>query len=333
MTDKKNLESNYHNNHGSNLKKEITLFELVVQLWLGKKIILIFLIVAVVLAILYNHFSAEKWTSTATVTLPAAGQVANYNAALSVVYSDTPQDKPSLSNLQNQLFNRFSASLSALSNSLKNLQDPLVFRVTPVTGSNDSFDVSFQAPTAKEAQAQLSNYINDTNDQVVNDYGDDIKRNLSVKTRELTNTLDTLKQVAIDKKEHRIAVIQQALKIAQATTVNKLQVNQAEFLSDDTLYLLGSDALNAMVNNEATKPLDYTKDYYEAQRALLAVTHLKVEVDNLQSYRYISQADLPIRRDSPKKAIIILLSLILGGLIGSIIVLGRNAVTAYRSRN
>lgn len=333
MTDKKNAENNFLDNYGLNSKKEMTLFDLFFQLWLGKKILFISLIVAVVLAIIYNQAATEKWTSTATVTLPASGQVANYNSALSIVYSDTPQDKPSLSNLQNQLFSRFSASLSALSNSLKNLQDPLIFRVTPVAGSNDSFDLSFQAPTAKDAQSKLTNYINEVNDQVVKDYGDDIKRNLSVKTRELTNTLDTLKQVAIDKKGHRIAVIQQALKIAQATNVDKLQVNQAEFLSDDTLYLLGSNALNAMVENETTKPLDYNKDYYEAQRALLAVTHLKIEVDNLQSYRYISQADLPIRRDSPKKVLIIFLSLILGGLIGSMIVLGRNAVANYRSRN
>ena len=314
-------------------KNEIDLLDLVVQLWQGKITIIITAVIALILGVAYLSVVKEKWTSTATLTLPAAGQVANYNAALAIVYADSPQDKPSLTSLQNQLFSRFSASMGALSNALTNLQQPLTLRVSPVAGSNDAINISFVAPNAAIAQSQLTKYITQINDEVVKDYGYDIKRNLSVKTRELTNTLDTYKQVALDKKDHRIQVIKQALKIAQASTVNKLQVNQAEFLSDDTLYLLGSDALKAMVENENSKPLDFTREYYEAQRALLAVTHLKLEVENLQSYRYISPANLPLYRDSPKKSVIILLSLILGGLIGSVIVLGRGAVATYRSRH
>lgn len=315
--------------------KEVNLLDLIAQLWQGKKIILISVFITLVLAVIYLQFAKEKWTSTATVTLPSSGQVANYNAALAVVYADNPQDKPSLTNLQAQLFSRFSASMGALSNALKNLEDPLTLRVEPVTGSNnnDALNISYVDSGAKSAQAQLSQYIEQINDEVVKDYGDDIKRNLSVKTRELNNTLDTIKQVALDKKEHRLSVIRQALVIAQKSSVNKLQVNQAEFLSDDTLYLLGSDSLKAMVENESTKPLDLGKDYYEAQQALLAVTHLKIEVDNLQSFRFISTADLPIRRDSPKKPLTILLSLILGGLIGSVLVIGRNAIADYRTRS
>ena len=179
---------------------------------------------------------------------------------------------------------------------------------------------------------QLTQYISQVNDEVVKDYGDDIKRNLSVKTRELTNTLDTYKQVALNQKEHRLDVIKQALKIADASNVGKLQVNQAEFLSDDTLYLLGSDALKAMVENENSKPLDFSKEYYDAQRALLAVTHLKIEVDNLQSFRYISQPDLPLKRVSPKKGLALILAFIIGALLGSFIVIGRNSLIIYRNR-
>jgi len=311
--------------------EEIDLFDLVAQLWQGKIIIICAAIVAIILGFVYLSVVKEKWTSHATATLPAAGQVANYNAALAVVYADSPQDKPSITSLQSQLFSRFSASMSALSNALNNLEQPLKLSITPLASSNDAVDISFTAQSANEARSQLQKYIQRVNDDVVKDYGDDIKRNLGVKTRELTNTLDTLKQVAIDKKDHRLDVIKQALKIAQASTVNKLQVNQAEFLSDDTLYLLGSDALNAMVANETSRPLEFTGAYYEAQRALLALTHLKVEVENLQSFRYIAEPDLPIRRDSPKKTLIILISAVLGGLIGAVIVLSRNALKSRKS--
>ncbi|NRH23886.1 LPS O-antigen chain length determinant protein WzzB [Pantoea stewartii] len=312
-------------------KDELDLMDVFFQLWQGKKFIILGMVIALIIAAIYVSVVKEKWTSQATVTLPAAGQVANYNAALAIVYADTPQDKPSLSGLQNQLFGRFSASLSALSGALANLEEPLTLRIDSIKGRDDALNVSFVGHTAKEAQSQLSKYIDKINADVVKDYGDDIKRNLSVKTRELTNTLDTYTQVAINQKEHRLDVIKQALKVAQASNVDKLQVKQADFLSDDTLYLLGTDALNAMVANENSKPLDYGKEYYEAQRALLAVTHLKIEVENLQSYRYISEADLPFRRDSPKKALVLFLSLIGGAILGGLFVLTRNALISYKN--
>ncbi len=316
----------------SRKEEDIDLFDLIAQLWQGKLTIIIAAVITIALGFTYLSVVKEKWTSKATVTLPAAGQVANYNAALAVVYADSPQDKPSITSLQGQLFGRFTASMSALSNALNNIEQPLKLTISPVGNGSDAVSIAFTSESAAAAREQLKKYIQQVNDDVVEDYGVDIKRNLSVKTRELTNTMDTLKQVAIDKKAHRLDVIKQALKIAEASTVNKLQVNQAEFLSDDTLYLLGSDALNAMVENETSRPLEYTGAYYEAQRALLALTHLKVEVENLQSYRYIAEPDLPLKRDSPKKGLIILFSAILGGFIGIVIVLSRNALRSRKKR-
>lgn len=310
----------------------IDLIDLIVQLWRGKVITISTIVVSVLIGIAYLHFVKEKWVSTSTVTLPAAGQVASYNAALSIVYADSPQDKPSLTGLQSQLFNRFTASMSALAGALNNLETPVTLTLSPVKGSEDALNISLVGQSAKQAQMQLTQYISQINNDVVKDYGDDIKRNLSVKTRELNNTLDTYKQVALNQKEHRLDVIKQALKIADASDVGKLQVNQAEFLSDDTLYLLGSNALKAMVENENSKPLDFSKEYYDAQRALLAVTHLKIEVENLQSYRFISQPDLPIKRLSPRRGIALMIAFLIGALLGSIIVIGRNSLTSYRNR-
>jgi chain length determinant protein (polysaccharide antigen chain regulator) len=42
--------------------------------------------------------------------------------------------------------------------------------------------------------------------------------------------------------------------------------------------------------------------------------------------------DLPIRRDSPKRGIVLILSVLLGGLIGSGVVLGRNALRNYQRK-
>lgn len=327
-TDQSLLRQTFYNNDD-----ELDLLDVVAQLWNGKKIIIATVLVFLLLAVLYLFFAKEKWTSEAIVTQPSAGQVANYNAALNVLYSQSPQDKPGLLELQRQLFNRFNASLYALSGALQNLEEPLNLRVAPVTtGQNDPLSVKFTAQTAKEAQAQVSHYIQTVNNEVVNDYGADIKRNMAVKIRELTDSLTSQLKVAEDKKEQRVEALKQALKVAEDSGITTSQLTQAEFLSDDTLYLLGTKALASAIANEATKPLPLDDNYYATQRALRLIKDLKIQVDNLQSFRYIMEPDMPIRRDSPKKGLTLVLAVLLGGIVGSAIVLGRNMTATYRQR-
>ncbi|HAY4580439.1 TPA: LPS O-antigen chain length determinant protein WzzB, partial [Escherichia coli] len=54
--------------------------------------------------------------------------------------------------------------------------------------------------------------------------------------------------------------------------------------------------------------------------------------DTIHVYRYVMKPDLPIRRDSPKKAITLILAVLLGGIIGSGVVLGRNALRNYKPK-
>lgn len=317
----------------NNRVEDLDILDITVQLWNGKKTIFAAIILTVLLALIYIFTAEEKWTSKAIVTLPAAGQVANYNAALSVLYAQSPQDKPAIGDLQQQLFNRFVGSINALASELENQDEPQELKIEQVNkGSGDPLRIAYTAESAKAAQQQLAKYIASINSDVVDDYGADIRRSLSVKTRELTDSIETQKQVALNKKQQRLDVINQSIKVAEASGIEQSQLKQAEFLSDDTLYLLGTVSLKATIANEATRPLPYDSNYYDTQRALFAMTHLKIQVDNLQSYRYIARADLPVRRDSPKRGLTLILAIILGGIIGSGIVIGRVVSQQYRQR-
>ncbi|QHM74996.1 Chain length determinant protein [Mixta theicola] len=303
------------------------------QLWESKRTIIATIILFLMLTTVYLFLAKEKWTSEAIVAQPSAGQVANYNAALNVLYSQTPQDKPSVAELQRQLFSRFSSSLYALSGSLQNLETPLALKVAPVNaGQTEPLSITFTAETAKEAQAQVAHFIKLVNDDVVNDYGADIKHNMQVKLRELNDSLASQLEVAENKKNQRIDKLKQALKIAENSNVVTSQLTQAEFLSDDTLYLLGSRALSAAIANEATRPLPLDDDYYATQRVMRLIKDLKIQADNLQSFRYIMQPDLPIKRDSPRASLVLLLAVLLGGVVGSAIVLGRNMIAVWKQR-
>lgn len=87
-----------------------------------------------------------------------------------------------------------------------------------------------------------------------------------------------------------------------------------------------------MIENEASRPLVFTSLYYQTKQNLLDIQNLNVNPDTIHVYRYVMKPNLPIRRDSPKKAITLILAVLLGGIIGSAVVLGRNALRNYKPR-
>lgn len=107
---------------------------------------------------------------------------------------------------------------------------------------------------------------------------------------------------------------------------------QAQEVTQDTLFLLGSEALSSMIKNESTRPLVFSDAYYQTKQNLLDISKLKVDESSLHAYRYVMKPTEPLRRDSPKRALVLVLAVLLGGLIGSAIVLCRNAIREHASR-
>ncbi|WLS80313.1 LPS O-antigen chain length determinant protein WzzB [Erwinia pyri] len=321
------------NKKANSREDDLDLFDIINQLWIGKKTILLTMLVMMVLAVVYLFFAKEKWTSEAIISQPSAGQVATYNNALSILYTQNIQDKLALPDLQKQIFGRYTASAYALSGTLKNLDEPLELKVSQVTqGKDDPLSITFTASTAKDAQQQLLHYITQLNTEVSNDFAVDMRNNIFVKMNGLKDSLAAQEKIAQDKKNHRIDVIKQAIKIAESAKISSTQLSQAEYLSDDTLYLLGTSALTSMIVNENTKPLELNDYYYDTQRTLLALTKLRIDFSKSQNFQFIKKPDLPIYRDSPKKGLTLVLALILGGVLGSCIVIARNMSKNYRER-
>ncbi len=103
-------------------------------------------------------------------------------------------------------------------------------------------------------------------------------------------------------------------------------------MTQDTLFLLGSEALESMIKPEATRPLVFSPNYYQTRQNLLDIERLKVDDLDIHAYRFVLKPKLPIRRDSAKKAITLILAVLLCGIVGAGIVLGRNALSNYNAK-
>lgn len=315
----------------SNDPEQIDLIDLVLQIWRGKWTIAAFIAIAIVLAGVYITIAKEKWTSTAIITQPDAAQIATYSNALNILYGGAA---PGMLDTQNRVVARFNSAFSALSQTLDNQEAPEKLTIEPaVKGQAMPLSVSYVGETAEAAQKQLAQYIQLVDEQTAKELSVDLKDNIKQQITTLNDSLGNQEKVAQEQKDLRIKQITEAIKFAEAAKITTPQLQQTQDVTQDTMFLLGSVALNSMIQNEGTRPLVFSSAYYQTKQNLLDIENLNVDPATIHVYRYVMKPDLPIRRDSPKKAIALILAVLLGGIMGSAVVLGRNALRSYQNKN
>ena len=314
----------------SNDPEQIDLIDLVMQLWRGKLTIIVAVVIAIACAAGYLAVAKEKWTSTAIITQPDVGQIATYNNALNVLYGASA---PKVTELQANVISRFSTSFSALAETLNNQEKPEKLSIEQsVKGQPLPLAVSYVGGSPEDAQRQLAEYIQQTDEKVAKELELDLVDNIKLQTTTLQDSLKTQEVVAQEQKDLRIKQIQEALRYAEQAGVTKPQIQQTQDVTQDSMFLLGSDALKSMIEHESTRPLILSDNYFQTKQKLLDIENLKLEGAELHAYRYVMKPTLPIRRDSPKKAITLVLAVLLGGMIGAGVVLGRNALRGYKAK-
>ncbi|WP_336219191.1 LPS O-antigen chain length determinant protein WzzB [Citrobacter amalonaticus] len=314
----------------NNEPEQIDLIDLLVQLWRGKITLIVCVIIAILFAVGYLTVAKEKWTSTAIITQPDAGQLAEYTNAMGVLYG---ADAQKISDAQTSFIGRFNSAFSALSETLDNQAKPEKLTIdSSVKGQPLPLKVTYQAPTAEDARKTLAKYIQQIDELVAKEINADLAMSITSRTSDLEQSLIAQEKVAKEQKSLRIAQISQALSVARQANIKLPQVQQADQVSQDTMFMLGSDALSSMIENEATRPLTFSDYYYQTRQNLLAVKALKIDPDSIHAYRYVMKPTLPIHRDSPKKAITLVLAALLGAMIGAGVVLGRNALRSYKPK-
>ena len=317
--------------------EQIDLIDLVMQLWRGKVTIIASVVIVLILAVVYLFVAKEKWTSTAILAQPDAAQIATYTNALKVLNPVLPGTNSTGINIvdeQNSIGGRFNAALSALSNTLDNQEEPEKLAVDQVVKGRDfPIQVTYVAPSAAEAQQKLTAYLQQLDREVAGELHANLNENIKLRLVALESSLKTQETVAQEQRDMRLSQIKEALKYAEEAKITKPQVQQTQYVTQDTMFLLGSDGLKSMIENETTRPLVFSDSYYQTKNDLLDVKHLNIDAKTIQTFRYVMKPDLPVRRDSPKRAIVLVLAVLLGGMIGAGIVLGRNALREYRSRS
>ncbi|EAW4436415.1 LPS O-antigen chain length determinant protein WzzB [Salmonella enterica] len=309
------------------IPEQIDLIDLAMQLWHGVATIIVFILAGILAAVGYLMLAEEQWTSTAIITRPDIGQVTSYYNVMAVVYG---KEAPGIAEVQTAIADRFSSAFSALSDSLRNQKEPEKLSAEPSEkGQPFPVKVSYVGTTAGEARRRLAEYLRQVEEKTVKELNEEMKTNIVLHTGFLLSALRQQEVVAREQKDQHIRQLEAALRYAEEAKIDKPHTRNTQYVTQDTMFLLGKDALKSMTENEATRPLTFSDDYYQMKQKLFDIRSLKP--DTVHPYRCIMPPRLPVRRDSPKTALTLVLAVLLGGMAGAGMVLGRNALRNYKT--
>lgn len=315
---------------GSNNPEQLDLIDLLLQLWRGRKTIAMFTVALVLAAVIFIFVAPQKWTSTAVITMPDAGQITGYTTAINILNGSSANET---TELQQRFIGRFNAAFSALSETLENQEEPEKLTIDlAVKGQPLPLKLTYQGDSAENAQRTLAQYIQQVDEQIAQELNLDLGVNIKSRTTDLVSSLATQEKVAQEQKDLRLKQISQALIVAREANIKTPQVQQTQEVTQDTLFLLGDEALDSMIKNESSRPLVFPDSYYQMRKNLLDIARLKPDPTNMHSYRYVMKPTLPVWRDSPKRALTLVLAVLLGLILGSGYVLTRNALRNYQPK-
>lgn len=346
------------------ISDEVDLRELFKALWDSKLSIVMTTFVFAAIAVVFVMTSQEWWSSKATISQPQAQDVAAYRQQVKQfqpvfdIYQDdgTVLVSEELDGLIDSevLFNRFVDAFNSSNNKRKFLDSSEEFQNIKGKVDNklrseelakerrelyskwfdkivakkvaNSYSVSFQSTTSESSYLLLTNYLEAIKDKVHQDALNNLEAILFAKKNELAQQKRILEAQAKNRLMVEADKARYALSIAKAAAIESpIQTSGSnEIFGID----IGSKALAAKVEAlSSVKNLSVIEPRLQQIDAKLQMLNaLKVDRSiDFQTFRFLERVEQPVTLDKPKRALILILGTLLGGMLGVAIVLIRFA--------
>ncbi|HAU3122732.1 TPA: LPS O-antigen length regulator [Salmonella enterica] len=344
---------------------EIDLFSLIEVLWQAKRRILATVFAFACVGLLLSFLLPQKWTSQAIVTPAESIQWQGLErtlTALRVLDMEVSVDRASVFNLfikkfsSPSLLEEYLRSSPYVMDQLKGAQIDeqdlhraivLLSEKMKAVDSNagkknetslfTSWTLSFTAPTREEAQKVLAGYIQYISDIVVKETLENIRNQLEIKTRYEQEKLAMDRVRLKNQLDANIQRLHYSLEIANAAGIKRPVYSNGQAVKDDPDFSisLGADGISRKLEIEKgvtdVAEIDgnlRNRQYHVEQLAAMNVSDVK-----FTPFKYQLSPSLPVKKDGPGKAIIIILAALIGGMMACGGVLLRHAMVSRKMEN
>ncbi|HCM1929740.1 TPA: LPS O-antigen length regulator [Salmonella enterica subsp. salamae serovar 51:c:-] len=344
---------------------EIDLFSLMDVLWQAKRRILATVFAFACVGLLLSFLLPQKWTSQAIVTPAESVQWQGLErtlTALRVLDMDVSVDRAGVFNLFIKKFSSLSLleeylrsspyvmdqlkgaqideqdlhrAIVALSEKMKAI-DSNVGKKNE-TSLFTSWTLSFTAPTREEAQKVLAGYIQYISDIVVKETLENIRNQLEIKTRYEQEKLAMDRVRLKNQLDANIQRLHYSLEIANAAGIKKPVYSNGQAVKDDPDFSisLGADGISRKLEIEkgVTDMAEINGDLRNRQYHVEQLAAMNVSDVKFTPFKYQLSPSLPVKKDGPGKAIIIILAALIGGMMACGGVLLRHAMVSRKMEN
>lgn len=356
---KKNADLNFASYAPPAIRQnEIDLLRLLEILFSAKNHIIAVILASALAGAAISWLLPQKWTSQSVVTPAEQTQwfgLQQTLAELQVLGVDTGVTRSDVFNmfikkLQSQsLLEEYLQSSPYVMEDLKGADiDPVALHravvsvseklkvISNSTGKNaektpyDAWTLSFTAPTAEDAQVVLEGYIGRISDIVQKETMQNIRNALELKTRVMQEQLKLDHVRLTNAHNTNLQRLSYSLEVANAAGIKRPVFSNGQAVKDDPDYAvaLGADGLARKLQiEESLKDVTDMNAEFQNREYLLAQLQ-KVSLDDIKfsPFRYQMSPSLPVRKDGPGRAVIILLAVLLGGMFACGGVLLREAM-------
>ncbi|EBS7632957.1 LPS O-antigen length regulator [Salmonella enterica] len=344
---------------------EIDLFSLIEVLWQAKRRILATVFAFACVGLLLSFLLPQKWTSQAIVTPAESVQWQGLErtlTALRVLDMEASVDRASVFNLfikkfsSPSLLEEYLRSSPYVMDQLKGAQidEQDLHRAIVVlsekmkavdsnagkkneTSLFTSWTLSFTAPTREEAQKVLAGYIQYISDIVVKETLENIRNQLEIKTRYEQEKLAMDRVRLKNQLDANIQRLHYSLEIANAAGIKKPVYSNGQAVKDDPDFSisLGADGISRKLEIEkgVTDMAEIDGDLRYRQYHVEQLAAMNVSDVKFTPFKYQLSPSLPVKKDGPGKAIIIILAALVGGMMACGGVLLRHAMVSRKMEN
>lgn len=344
---------------------EIDLFSLIEVLWQAKRRILATVFAFACVGLLLSFLLPQKWTSQAIVTPAESVQWQGLErtlTALRVLDMEVSVDRGSVFNLfikkfsSPSLLEEYLCSSPYVMDQLKGAQIDeqdlhraivLLSEKMKAVDSNvgkknetslfTSWTLSFTAPTREEAQKVLAGYIQYISDIVVKETLENIRNQLEIKTRYEQEKLAMDRVRLKNQLDANIQRLHYSLEIANAAGIKRPVYSNGQAVKDDPDFSisLGADGISRKLEIEkgVTDVAEIDGDLRNRQYHVEQLAAMNVSDVKFTPFKYQLSPSLPVKKDGPGKAIIIILAALIGGMMACGGVLLRHAMVSRKMEN
>ncbi|CAH5692762.1 LPS O-antigen length regulator Wzz(fepE) [Enterobacter mori] len=193
-----------------------------------------------------------------------------------------------------------------------------------------SWTLSFTAPTAGDAQTVLEGYINYISRIVEQETMENIRNQITLKTKVVQQQLELDRVRLTNIHNTNLQRLNYSLEVANAAGIKKPVYSNGQAVKDDPDYsvALGADGIaqKLQIEKNLKDVAELNADFQNREYYLAQLQKLSVEDVKLEPFKYQLSPSLPVKKDGPGKALIVLLAGILGGLFACGSVLLREAM-------